>query len=153
MADMRYRCNGTLIVVVHTSEPPSDDEWSRYAREVEELLSRSAPEEVRTVVFTDGGGPNPAQRRRLAEIEGWSAVRVSVVSSSAAARAIVNAFSWFNPRMKAFLPVAVGAALRHLGLAPDEESRVWRTLEEFREFGMGHLRCVSSAWANRAQQP
>lgn len=139
MADMRYRCDGRMIIVAHTNASPSDEEWSGYAREVAAVLSRSAPEEVRTVVFTDGGGPNAEQRRMLTEIKGWNIVRVSVVSQSLAVRGIVTAFSWFNPKIKAFLPIAVGAAFRHLGLSPDEESRVWSTVKEFQDAGMGHL--------------
>jgi hypothetical protein len=137
---MRYRCDGRVIVVAHTTAPPSDEEWSGYAREVEALLSRSAPEQVRTVVFTDGGGPSAEQRRQLTEIKGWDLVRVSVVSQSVAVRGIVTAFSWFNPKIKAYLPIAVAAALRHLGLTPEEESRVWAIVKEFQDLGMGHLR-------------
>ena len=143
MADMRYRCDGRLIIVAHTNASPSDEEWSGYAREVAAALSRSAPADLRTVVFTDGGGPNAEQRRMLTEIKGWNIVRVSVVSQSLAVRGIVTAFSWFNPKIKAFLPIAVGAAFRHLGLSPDEESRVWATVNEFQEAGMGHLSYLS----------
>jgi hypothetical protein len=145
VADMRHRCEGRLIMVAHTSASPSDEEWSGYARDVAAVLSRSSPEDVRTVVFTDGGGPNAEQRRMLTEIKGWNTVRVSVVSQSLAVRGIVTAFSWFNPKIKAFLPVAVEAAFRHLGLSPDEESKVWVTVKDFQETGMGHLGQLSHA--------
>jgi hypothetical protein len=140
VAHMRYRCEGRVILVAHTEAPPSAEEWSGYAREVETLLSRSSPDDVRTVVFTDGGGPDAEQRRKLTEIRGWNAVRVAVVTQSLAVRGIVTAFSWFNPRIKAFQPIAVGAAFRYLGLSPDEESKVWATVTEFQSLGMVHLR-------------
>jgi hypothetical protein len=140
VANMRDRCEGRVIVVAHTAAAPSLEEWSGYAREVEALLSRSNPDDVRTVVFTDGGGPDAEQRRKLTEVRGWNVVRVAVVTQSLAVRGIVTAFSWFNPRIKAFLPVAVGAAFRYLGLSPDEESKVWAAVTEFQALGMGHLR-------------
>lgn len=110
--------SGTHIVLVNGPTTPADDEWRAYVRDVERWL----PDLVGTLIVSDGGGPNSAQRRELKEAftrHGRASVRTAVLSDSLMARGIVNALNLFNPGIRVFRPDAVGDALAYIGAALD----------------------------------
>src|SRR5262249_27181347 len=90
--DMVDPVRGDLFVVVHRAKPPTDEEWTDYLESWRPLDMGN----MRTLVFTDGGGPNPAQRKAATEALGGKSSLTAVVSSSPLIRGIVTALGWFN---------------------------------------------------------
>jgi hypothetical protein len=125
------RLVGNVVLVVHNSMAPTNDEWEQYLQTVLSggRLYGGDLTLCRQLVITDGGGPNSAQRamaQKAAEQMNGAAMPVAVVSSSMFVRGIVTAFNWFNMNLKAFAPSEVETAVAFLGI--DEV-----TLEEILE--------------------
>jgi hypothetical protein len=134
MANMVHEIDGDLFVVVHRVTPPTDREWSDYLKSWHPLdMSR-----VRTLVFTDGGRPNTAQRAMANEALGGKASLTAVVSASPLVRGTVTALGWFNPKrvnpkIKAFSPEEADRAFDYLGVTtPSETARAWMLVEKLR---------------------
>ncbi len=112
------RVHGVYVYVCLGADP-ADTEWNRYI----DFLARSDDphESPRVLVVTEGGGPTPAQRRRLNDAlsNRIAAARIAVVTMSPIARGIVTALSWFNPVYNAFEPKHLDGALAHVGLFGD----------------------------------
>jgi hypothetical protein len=85
------------LVLLHSAEQPSAQEWSAYVQGVEAALP-SAKGTLHIFVATDGGAPNAAQRKQLAEAFDRSASPglTHVFSTSAFVRGVVTAFSWMT---------------------------------------------------------
>lgn len=129
MPSMVYEISGELFVVVHPDRPPTDDDWTAYIRSWHPLdMGR-----MRTLVFTDGGGPNAAQRKLANQALRGRSSLTAVVSSSPMVRGIVTALSWFNPKIKAFSPEEALEAFYYLGMrAPEEVARTWGLVDRVR---------------------
>lgn len=119
---------GEIMVVVHTSSPPSDEEWAAYI----DGLATSDLQTLRSIVFTDGGAPNSAQRKTINDVLEGRQVPGVVISPSALVRGVVTALAWFNPGLKAYPPERFEDAVAYLELSPIEIDRVWETLEKLR---------------------
>src|SRR5689334_16636186 len=100
MKNMAFATIGNVIVALHNDSPPTADEWSQYTKAVKSMDVTK----VRPIAFSDGGGPDFKQRKQLNEVLGGHAGRAALVTSSALARSVVTALSWFNPLVKAFTP-------------------------------------------------
>jgi hypothetical protein len=110
-------CGGVLLCA-HTAEDPRPDEWEAY---VDYCLR--IPNCAKTLVVTDGGGPNAAQRKVLQDRylskqrANHKQYLVAVLTDSALVRGIVKALNWFNPDANSF-PYnggqGVAAAIQHL---------------------------------------
>lgn len=116
--------NRTILVAVHTSEPPSEAEWNgwvalleRCGRAVEQDLWR-----LPNLVVTDGGAPSTAQRTAVNVLiaQAKTMPPVAVVTDSILVRTLLRGFSIFNPRMRGFAPADFAAAIAHLGLPASE---------------------------------
>lgn len=85
------------LVLLHSAQPPSAAEWSAYVQAVEGALP-FAKGTLHIFVATDGGAPNAAQRKQLAEAFDRSAspALTHVFSTSAFVRGVVTAFSWMT---------------------------------------------------------
>lgn len=119
-----------LSLVIHTANPPSEHEWNAYmaaVREIEKDLSK-----VRTLVFTDGGGPNSAQRKAINDFLKGRETPVVLVSSSQLIRGITTALSWFNKLVHSVPPERVSEAFRILGVQPREQQRAWEEIVKMR---------------------
>jgi len=122
---------GRLIVCVHSDKPPSALEWNDYLS-VTSAASASVGGDfgrIRTIVFTDGGGPNTVQRAAVNKLIGEKPSPGAIITQSAVVRGIVTALSWFNPAIQAFHPRDVGQGLKHLGLAVEDAEKLWPTLK------------------------
>jgi hypothetical protein len=119
--------SGTLFsAVVHTANPPSENEWAEYmaaVKAVEKDLGK-----LRTIVFTDGGGPNSAQRKAISDFLKGRKTPVCLVSSSSIVRGITTALSWFNPLVNSVAPEKVSEAFRYLGIQSTEQDRAWNEI-------------------------
>jgi hypothetical protein len=101
-----------MVLVVHGSESPSDKEWARYL----EVLKQHGFDGTTQLLYSDGGGPSPTQRRDLHDLLDGRTMPVAVLSDSAQVHGMVTAMSWFNPQIRAFPPAALREALAYLGI-------------------------------------
>jgi hypothetical protein len=85
------------LVLLHSADQPSAHEWNAYVQAVEATLP-SARGTLHIFVATDGGAPNAAQRKQLAEAfdRGPNKALTHVFSTSAFVRGVVTAFSWMT---------------------------------------------------------
>jgi hypothetical protein len=109
------RSKGGYIVLVHTAKSPDHAEWSAYVQEVAVLLS-TARAPVHAFVATDGGSPDAAQRRSLAEVFNQGDALTHVFTEDAFIRGVVTAFRW----------IARARAVAH---SPSDFSRVCEECE------------------------
>lgn len=110
MKTMAFKVAGGLFLIVHTKDPPTDDEWTSYVK----LVDKQGAEPLPQIVFTEGGGPSAKQRRDFTEMLNGRKIPVVVLTDSTMIRGIVTAISWFNDKLKTFPPVQIKDAFRYL---------------------------------------
>jgi hypothetical protein len=131
-----FRLLRDVGLVVHNARNPNREEWDAYL-----AMSRAASEAVggdlgklRQIVFTDGGGPNNAQRRASADLakeyRNGAKVRVAVVSRSIVARGIVTAFRWLGLPLRSFQPEELAEAFAFLVVTTAEAVAICEAVEE-----------------------
>jgi hypothetical protein len=127
---LRYEVVGKLVVLVHAERAPSDLEWDDYAR----ALGSRIGETTGVLVVTDGAGPNGSQRAKMNELveKGGGSFPTAVITHSLVARGIVTALSWFNPKLHAFAPTELTAALSHVGADPRQREDLLRRILHMR---------------------
>jgi hypothetical protein len=115
---MTSRLVGRLLVISHEAGIPPDDEWN----EALTMLSAHDLEQLRVLVFTEGGGPSPAQQARLAKVLArWSrTLLVAVVSDNTGIRFLASALALFLKRIRTFTRTDVTGAYRYLELSHQE---------------------------------
>jgi hypothetical protein len=115
MTTLAFARFGSCFTYVCGRRDPTDPEWDTYIRFLREnLVPGVAP---RSLVVTDGGGPNSAQRTRLTELisEHGGEIKIAVVTASAVVRGIFTAMSWFATfNYRAFTPSQMDDALAFL---------------------------------------
>lgn len=118
MITLAFARFGSCFTYVCGRRDPTDHEWDSYIRFLREnLVPGVAP---RSLVITDGGGPNSAQRTRLTELisEHAGEIKIAVVTSSAVVRGIFTAMSWFATfNYRAFSPAQLDEALAFLDVS------------------------------------
>lgn len=147
MVNMRHQQLGDTLLMVHSAEAPSEQEWDAMLAQ----LQKQFP--ARVLVFTDGGGPTTLQRGRLNDALVGKPVKAAIVTSSQIVRGIVTALAWFNPGIKAFSPVRAPAALDYLGVPVEQRAALMRQVPRLaKELDARGLQCV--VWSeDRAQTP
>lgn len=113
---------GDYFVVLQTADEPDRAEWDAYLDDVEAAL-RSKGSTVPLFVATDGGGPNGAQRQRLARVLGGGerTAMAHVFSTATFVRAILNAFLWIaRERAAAHAPSEFVGVCRTYGIVPSD---------------------------------
>jgi hypothetical protein len=134
-----------MYVFVYPGEGVSDASWNRYIDHLQAFL-RGRNNEIaglRTLVFTDGGGPDVRQRGKLNDVLDGRATPVAVVSGNFAVRAILAPMSWFNPEIKLFAPKDVLTALAFLKVPAADTGRVFSVLHELNHKLATPLKTVS----------
>lgn len=123
-----------IVILVHTKDAPSDEEWSRYCEDVQRW--RKSVEGI--LVVSEGGGPNTMQRGGLEAALGEDfSGKTAVVTLSRIARGIVTALSWVNPRIKAFATNQMSAASDHVNVSKDEQPQLLTEVTKLRaELGL-----------------
>jgi hypothetical protein len=104
MPNMLSLAEGTIAVAVHNGQPPTRAEWDEWMRVVMPI----PVDELRILVFTDGGAPDAAQRAQFVERVKTGRPRIAVTSSSATVRAAATALSWFVKGIQVFPPGSAG---------------------------------------------
>lgn len=144
-----------VVVLVHNSREPNRQEWDEYLEAV--VTARNAVgcdlARFRQIVFTDGGGPNPAQRKALAEIlenvTNVEQLKVAIVSRNFAARGIATAFRWLGFPVRAFDPDQLVEAFASLAISSAEELAICAAAEELCTLVDGTVRSAAKLPAHR----
>jgi len=130
MKNLLFKRIGDIILAVYSDQPPSDEEWNAYVAALVAAYKATSGTKgvVRSLVVTDGGGPNAIQRKRCFEaveqFQNWTKSPAAVISASAVARGIVTVLSWFNIGIKVFSPNQTEEAFTFLGFSKQECSLV-----------------------------
>jgi len=133
---MAHHYSNDVFVLVHGKENPTDQDWDLYLEDLRQQAARANC--IRTLVFTEGGGPDGFQRNRLNQILEGRPTRAAVLSNSVLARAVVGILAVFNPQIRAFSPDDSGVALAYLQVPFGQYGEVLQTIAELkRSMGMG----------------
>ncbi len=137
--NMAFGTVGNVIVALHTASPPSQEEWSAYIQAVKRLdLTK-----IIAIAFSDGGGPNSAQRKQLNETLKGRARPSVVLTGNAFVRSVVTTLAWFNPMLKAFSPERAPEAFDYLKLTRAESEAVRAQVRLLAAQFAPPLRCVA----------
>jgi hypothetical protein len=144
MKRMVFRLLPNVHLCVSGTDDPTDDEWTGYIDAVRaKMKTGAALPRMRTLVFTDGGGPNAAQRKLMNAMLDGRSTPVALVSSSVAVRSVTVALAWFNKQIRSFTPDQVTEAFAFLGVPPDEHAAIWVVVHALRrELGVANLRSI-----------
>jgi hypothetical protein len=115
MNNMGFKIVDTLHVIVVGAKDPSPADWQEYigAIRAEERKGIDVTR-MRTLVFSDGGGPNAGQRKAASDLLNGRATPIAIVTGVAIMRGIITALRWFNPEVRAYAPTEVREALDYL---------------------------------------
>ncbi|APR86007.1 Hypothetical protein A7982_11356 [Minicystis rosea] len=119
-----------LVVVLIGKAGPTNGEWDLYLGAIRKLGSL---DDMRTLVMTDGGGPDSVQRKTLIDFMKGRPSLTCMVSSNPIVRGLTTALSWFNPQIKSFASDRVDEALHYLHVPPESSSMVWHEIKRLRE--------------------
>ncbi len=121
----------STLVVVHNARAPSDDDWQLFM----DVWKRHLDHVTAQLVVSDGGAPNPEQRRAslaLISRRRTGPPPTAVLTTSMLVRGAVTALAWFiRDRIRAFPPDRVSEACKFLGVA-HLESQLRECVRELR---------------------
>lgn len=123
--------DGNIIVAVHSSENPTNEEWDEYLVAGGQALD--AHGSIRSLAYSQGGGPNSLQRSKTNDLFKDRPQRVAVMLNSALTRGVVTALSWFNPAIKAFNLEQLQAACDYLELTAPQSREVDAQIEQMKQ--------------------
>lgn len=118
MTTLAFARFGSCFTYVCGRRDPTDQEWDTYIRFLRQNIVPGVT--PRSLVITEGGGPNSAQRTKLTELvaEHSGDLKIAVVTSSAVVRGIFTAMSWFATfNYRAFPPTQLDDALAFLDVS------------------------------------
>lgn len=105
---------GTLLLVWHGTESPSDEDWDASLS----LLQGSNLDRMRVLVITRGGAPTAAQQMRLSRIISGRPLGVAVLTDHPGVRFVASSFAFFVRKLRVFRMGELSAACAHLALDP-----------------------------------
>ncbi|MFO0587604.1 MAG: hypothetical protein U0441_08695 [Polyangiaceae bacterium] len=115
-----------LLIVVHTKEPPTDEEWDEYVSLSVKQVNEGGfghRRMSRQLVLTDGGAPSLGQRKRATDAYKQAAAgeplqtAIAIVSDSAYSRFVTTALSIVVKGIRSFSGAELDHALVYLGVA------------------------------------
>lgn len=136
---MAYKVVEDVLVVVHTRNPPADEEWTPFVQ----IHGLSTTE--RCLVLTLGGGPNSRQRSQLVNELRERPVPTTVLTDSVVVRGIVTALSWLGHQTRAYPTRQFREAVRRLDRSHLEEALTKALLELQGELGLWNASVTTSA--------
>ena len=129
-----------VYTLVYGAAPPTDEEWSRCIA----LFRERAGKDSRFLVETHGGGPDPKQRKALADLLRNEDTLVAVMTDSVVARGIITALAWFGLPQRGFALNDLRAAASYLGLSSAELHHASEDLTRLRfELGLYEQRAAN----------
>lgn len=116
MHTLKYDKSGQTLVIVHTSEAPSDEDWNGWLERMGELDYENI------LIVSRGGGPTASQRRKTNKFwVGKTVPKFALVTTSRFVIGIVKAFNWFlDDQLKPFHPNDFEQALDYIDV-PEHE--------------------------------
>lgn len=131
MDRMGFNFLGSLHIVVVGERDPAPSDWNAYVAAIQAEAKRGASlGQIRTLVFSDGGGPNAAQREVASELRLGRSCPQAIVTTSGITRAAITALRIWNPHRRAFAPRDTGAALEFLGVPEIKFQQILRLAQE-----------------------
>ena len=151
MRTMATRVWEDLLISLHTAEPPDEEGWREYSRQLLELIVKDLNDSTkgRRIVFTDGGSPNLVQRAEINKILSGRTMKVAIVSNSPSTQGVVTALNWYNPLIRSFTPARVAEAWQHLGITEATFPFIRRELNLLRQT-VGRVNALEAALATAA---
>jgi hypothetical protein len=129
MAEMAFAGWRTQwVVAVHSDQAPSDAEWDAYVSFCNASFTGSNQKAfLGVVIFTDGGGPGPAQIRRMGLINSAQETFTTAVISDAGLvlKAVLAMVGLFNPRLKSFSTALARKGLEHARIPASDHDAVF----------------------------
>lgn len=108
------------LVLVHNALAPDPEEWSAYVSEFAKLMA-AGKGPVHAFVSTDGGSPDAAQRKQLADVVNTGEALTHVFTTDAVIRGVVTAFRWLaRARAVAHQPKEFPTVCIECGVSPFE---------------------------------
>ena len=119
------------ILISYQGPDATPEEWDRY---IAMMRTISTEPDLRFLVLVEGPPPTAANQRRVSQLiqRDWP---VALVSSSAAMRFVVSAFSLVNRSIRFFLPAQLSDALVHIHCSTADALAVHDVLERLRVEG------------------
>lgn len=135
MPSLASKVSGDLILSLHGEEAPSAEEWATHLTLLEDLARSNGGSlaRMRSLVFSDGGMPDSAQRQsstRIIDAADGTRMPIAIVSTSGLVRGVVTAGHWFGLSMRAFAPAELREALAYLQIPEDRHPEVRRHAAE-----------------------
>jgi hypothetical protein len=137
MNRMGFKFLGSLHIIVVGERDPAPADWNAYVAAIEAEATRGVSAgQIRTLIFSDGGGPNAAQRKIAGDVREGRGDPQAIVTVSGIARAMITALRLIHPRCRAFAPVDTGAALEFLGVPGIKFQQILRLARDI-QLGLG----------------
>ena len=131
MDRMGFRFLGNLHIIVVGERDPAPADWNAYVEAIQAEAKRGMPAaQMRTLVFSDGGGPNAAQRRIARELRDERGNPRAIVTGSRLGRALITAKRVISPHCRAFAPGDMTTALEFLGVPGMKLQQILRLARE-----------------------
>lgn len=115
-----------LAIVVHTSEPPTDEDYDAFC---EELVTAVKQDGIKgMLIYSEEAGPSAAQRSRSSAMlkeAGAADLKIAIMSGSRLVRGMVTAFSWaMAGNVHAFSTRDFDKALDSFGIPDGERVKI-----------------------------
>ena len=124
---MGFKLLGNLHLVVVGEKDPTAVDWKLYLDAIKETERRGLEiTSLRTLVFSDGAGPNAQQRKMLADHLNGRPSPLAIVTGVTIMRGVITALRWFNPEVRAFAPGDLQEALKFLDVPPYRQESIIR---------------------------
>jgi len=125
-----FRLEGNVLILRENSLAPTEDDWAAFLRQLQAVRPRM--NDMRAIVFTDGGGPSTDQRKRLSRVIGDAPIRTAVITDRASIRFLISSIALFNKTIRTFSWQEVRLAYSWLGLPSADQLAVQRALRDMR---------------------
>ena len=151
MDRMGFKFLGNLHIIVVGERDPAPTDWNAYVDAIQAEEKRGMPAtQLRTLVFSDGGGPNAVQRQVAREVRDERGSPLAIVTDSWFSRGVITAARVVKPHRRAFAPGEMGSALEFLGVPGTKLPQILRLAREV-QLGLGipAVKSLSAAGAGR----
>ncbi len=118
------------VVFLNSAKAPTDAEWEEAMRIYRGIHQRRGFTHLKVFVVTDGGGPNTRQRGLFNTLANGQPYPAAIIMNNMLARGIITAFSFFNPKIRAFAPSNAAEACRHVDAKLPEIKLIGNALAE-----------------------
>lgn len=122
---------GSLVILREGRSDPLDSEWDVTLGILSE--HRHEIDQIKVLVFSDGGGPTQAQRRRLQQTLEGKPIRVAVVSDSMKVRFICSSVALFTSNLSSFKVSELRDAYTWLNLSAEERKLAAENITAMRD--------------------